>query len=136
MYPQWGCTLNIPSPFRKECIIYSFSTAVEWCNSTFSVLCLPEYLEQILVASQSYFCSSPFPLLDTAGLLSCAGENLTALHNDGETLNNEHCKRRLECSRALARATRFSRLGRGLNIEFEHGFGGKLRWLIRLQTGI
>jgi len=24
----------------------------------------------------------------------------------------------------------------GLNIEFEHGFGGKLRWLIRLQTGI
>ena len=29
-----------------------------------------------------------------------------------------------------------SRLGRDLNIEFEHGFGGKLRWLIRLQTGI
>ena len=26
--------------------------------------------------------------------------------------------------------------GWGLNIEFEHGFGGKLRWLIRLQTGI
>jgi len=26
--------------------------------------------------------------------------------------------------------------GTGLNIEFEHGFGGKLRWLIRLQTGI
>ena len=25
---------------------------------------------------------------------------------------------------------------RGLNIEFERGFGGKLRWLIRLQTGI
>ena len=24
----------------------------------------------------------------------------------------------------------------GLNIEFEHSFGGKLRWLIRLQTGI
>jgi len=23
-----------------------------------------------------------------------------------------------------------------LNIEFKHGFGGKLRWLIRLQTGI
>jgi len=29
----------------------------------------------------------------------------------------------------------FSRL-QGLNIEFEPSFGGKLRWLIRLQTGI
>ena len=35
----------------------------------------------------------------------------------------------------LARAPGFSRL-QGLNIEFEQGFGGKLRWLIRLQTGI
>jgi len=30
----------------------------------------------------------------------------------------------------------FQPAGPGLNIEFEHGFGGKLRWLIRLQTGI
>jgi len=36
--------------------------------------------------------------------------------------------------RPHARATGFS--GWGLNIEFERGFGGKLRWLIRLQTGI
>ena len=36
--------------------------------------------------------------------------------------------------RPLARATGLA--GWGLNIEFEHGFGGKLRWLIRLQTGI
>jgi len=35
---------------------------------------------------------------------------------------------------ALARAPVSA--GWGLNIEFEHGFGGKLRWLIRLQTGI
>ena len=33
------------------------------------------------------------------------------------------------------RAPRFGRL-LGLNIEFEPSFGGKLRWLIRLQTGI
>jgi len=32
--------------------------------------------------------------------------------------------------------TCFSRLGWGLNTEFEHGFGGKSRWRVRLQTGI
>ena len=26
--------------------------------------------------------------------------------------------------------------GWGLNIEFEHGFGGKSRWRVRLQTGV
>ena len=77
--------------------------------------------------------STGLQLLDARSLGTCLvqGSGSETRRNETTTVNFD--PNMLNAIRM--RAPRTSRL-LGLNIEFEHGFGGKLRWLIRLQTGI